>query len=181
MNRKTRVLVATLALALLVCFGTSASATSKSRIRDFSVAGGVISGKNGVALMRMDFTGYEVHEVRMYLAAPNKYLTLTKGTSKYSVLKSNVVVHQTGGDVIIKAGTKYWTRLDPPVNYKPSGPHVILALKVARNIPHTKQCIRINATGHTPATGDLPAYDGFSPAGGGYCMTGKQWLKWGSN
>jgi hypothetical protein len=174
MNRKMVVLVA--ALALLVCFGTSASA-SKSESRNFSVAGGVISGKNGVALARYDFTGQGVQTVRMYLAQPNRYLSITKGTSKYSVLKADVIIHQTGGDVIIKAGTKYWVRTNPPRDYRPTGPHVFLALKVARNIPHTKQCVRINATGHTPANGDLPAYDGFLPAGGGYCMTGKQWLK----
>ena len=179
MNRKTRALVATLALALLVCFGTSASA-SKSVARNFSVAGGVISGKNGIVLLRYDFTGQGVQTVHMYLAAPNRYLTLTKGTSKYGVLKANVVVHQTGGDVTIKSGTKYWTRTNPPVNYSPKGPHVFLAFKVARNIPHMKQCIRINATGYTPPNGELPAYSGFIPAGAGYCMSGKQWLKWGS-
>jgi hypothetical protein len=179
MKRKSAALVAVLA-ALAVTVGGSAAA-SKSATRNFSFAGGVISGKNGVALLRYDFTGQGVKTVHMYLAAPNKYLTLATGTSKYSVLKTNVVVHQKGGDVIIKAGTKYWTRMNPPVNYSPKGPHVFLALKVARNIPHVKQCIRINATGYTPPYGDVPAYHGFAPAGGGYCMTGKQWLKWASS
>ncbi|MFL5963361.1 MAG: hypothetical protein ACJ757_10785 [Gaiellaceae bacterium] len=180
MNCKMNGVGTVLLLALLCCLSTAASA-STSEARNFSLAGGVISGRGGVALLRYDFTGEGVQTVRMYLAAPNKYRTLVKGTSKYSVLRANVVVHRTGGDVIIRAGTKHWTRTNPPRNYSPTGPHVFLAFKVARNIPHVEQCIRVNATGYTPPNGATPAYNGFTPAGGGYCMTGKQWLKWSSN
>jgi hypothetical protein len=173
MNRKYWALL--IALFLLVCFGTSASASLK--VPGFSVAGGVVSGHAGIAVLRYDITGVGIQTVNMYLMVPNKYLTLTKGTSKYGVLKKNVIVHQRGGDVIIKSGTKYWTRVNPPMNYSPKGPHVFLALKVARNIPRGgKQCIRINATGYTMGVGDIPAVSKFDPAGGGYCMSGKKWL-----